>query len=74
VGGYVKPAVRILSGIVGLVSVISLIVAGISYSTSAGDPQKAAKAKSQITKTVVALFAYLFLFGFLNFLVPGGIQ
>jgi hypothetical protein len=72
-GKYIDPAITLLSGLVGIIAVISLIVGGIQYSTSAGDPQKAAKAKGRILNTVIALVAYFFLYALLEFLVPGGI-
>jgi hypothetical protein len=73
VGKYINPAIELFSLIFGLVAVISLILGGIQYSTSEGDPQKAAAAKKRIFNTVLAVVAYLFLYAFLQFLVPGGL-
>jgi hypothetical protein len=73
VATYVDPFIKVLSGLVGLVVIISLIVGGVQYSASEGDPQKAAQAKSRITKTVFAFIVFIFLFALLQFLVPGGI-
>ena len=56
----------------GLIAVISIILGGIQYSASEGDPQKASKAKNRIVNTIFAIFAYALLYGFLQFLVPGG--
>jgi hypothetical protein len=70
---YIQPVLDLLSGLVGVVVVISLILGGIQYSASEGDPQKSAKAKNRIAKTIFALFAYFFLFAFLQFLIPGGL-
>lgn len=70
---YVNPAINVMSGLVGLVAVASIIFAGIQYSASDGDPQKAAKAKSRITNTLLALVMYLFLFAFFQFIIPGGV-
>jgi uncharacterized membrane protein len=70
---YINPAIDLLSGLVGIVAVISLITAGIQYSASAGDPQKSAKAKGRITGTIIALLAYIFLYAFLEFIIPGGL-
>jgi len=69
---YVNPAIDLFSLCFGLIAVISLIAGGIQYSASQGDPQKTAQAKSRITNTILAIFAYLFLYAFLQFLVPGG--
>lgn len=73
VGKYINPAIALLSILVGVVSVTSIIVAGIQYSTSGGDPQKVSAAKKRIAMTVFGLLAYTFLFAFLQFLVPGGL-
>lgn len=70
---YLNPAIGLFSAVVGIVVVFSIISGGILYSASAGDPQKAAKAKSHIYKAVIALVAYSFLFAFLQWIIPGGL-
>ena len=70
---YVQPMINLLSGIVGIMVVISLILGGVEYSTSEGDPQKSAKAKRRIANTLFALMAYIFLYAFLQFLIPNGL-
>jgi hypothetical protein len=70
---YVNPAIDTLSVAFGLIAVISIILGGIQYSSSAGDPQKVSAAKKRITQTLFAIGAYFILFVFLQFLVPGGI-
>jgi hypothetical protein len=73
VAKYVNPAVNLFSLSFGLIAVISLILGGIQYSASEGDPQKAAAAKSRISNTILAIFAYLFFYVFFQFLIPGGL-
>jgi hypothetical protein len=73
VKSYLDKFVLLLSTLIGVTVVLSLIVAGIQYSSSGGDPQKVTAAKSRITKTITALVAYVFLFALLQFLIPGGI-
>jgi hypothetical protein len=70
---YVNPTMNLLTVAFGLIAVISLIIGSINYTTSEGDPQKASKAKQRIFNTVVAVAAYMFLYGFLQFLIPGGV-
>jgi len=70
---YLNPIINVLSGVIVLVAIASIIVAGIMYSSSGGDAQKAAKAKSRIINTLLALLAYIFLYSFLQFLIPGGL-
>ncbi|MFI5271281.1 MAG: hypothetical protein ACHQT9_04525, partial [Candidatus Saccharimonadales bacterium] len=69
---YLQPTLDLLSGMVGIIVVISLILGGIQYSASEGDPQKSAKAKDRIAKTIFALLAYIFLYAFLQFIIPNG--
>lgn len=70
---YVNPIIAVLSALVGLVVVLSLIIGGIQYAASEGDPQKAANAKTRLQKTVFAFVVYIFLYALLQFLIPGGI-
>jgi hypothetical protein len=70
---YINPFVKLLSALVGVVVAISLVVAGIQYSASGGDPSKVAAAKKRIGNAVLALIMYLFMFAFLQWLIPGGI-
>lgn len=70
---YINPIVLLLSVLAGVLAVISIIIAGIQYSASADDPAMVAKAKKRIFNTVLGLIAYIFLFAFLNYLIPGGI-
>ncbi len=70
---YIQPTLTLLSGLVGIVAVISLISAGIMHATSEGDPQKSGKARARIVNTLMALVAYFFLYAFLQFLIPNGL-
>ena len=72
VKAYINPFIKVLSGLIGLIAAISLIMGGIQYSAAAGDPQKITAAKDRISKTIIALVMYMFLFAFLQFLIPGG--
>lgn len=70
---YINPAIALLSACVALVVVIAIVYGGIEYITSAGDPQKAAAGKKHITGALIALLAFVLLFAFLQFMVPGGL-
>ena len=70
---YVNPFIDFLSIAFGLIAVISLILGGVQYSTSEGDPQKSSQAKSRISNTILAIFAYMILYAFLQFIIPGGL-
>lgn len=64
---------RAISGLVGIVIVISIIAAGIQWSTAGNNPQQVAAAKSRIFNALLALFVFIFMFAFLQWIVPGGI-
>ncbi len=70
---YINPAIVALTALVGIAAVISIIFAGIQYASSADDPGTVSKAKQRIFNTLIGLVAYIFLFAFINYLVPGGI-
>lgn len=70
---YVDPLVTFLTAVVGVAVVISIIIGGIQYTSSAGDPSKAGAAKDRIRNAIIALVVYILLFGLLNFLIPGGL-
>jgi hypothetical protein len=65
--------INFLSAIVGIIVVGSIIWAGIQYSSASADPQKVSAAKNRIKNAVLALVAYLFIYAFLNYLIPGGL-
>ncbi len=71
---YVNPTVRVLSAIAALAAVIGMIVGGLQYSASGGDPQKAAAGKGKVVKALYGLLAFLFLYSALQFFSPGGIS
>lgn len=71
---YINPTIKALSGLAAVAAVIGIIMGGIQYAASGGDPQKAAQGKGKIIKALYGLIAFLFLYSALNFLSPGGIS
>lgn len=72
VAKYINPAIVLLSALVGVVVVMAIIIGGIQYASSGGDPQKAASGRKHIMQAVIGLLAYLLLYAFLQFIIPGG--
>ena len=66
-------AINLVSGLVGIIVVISVITGGIQYSLAGGDSQKVQAAKKRILTAVSALLAFFFVYAFLQYLVPGGV-
>lgn len=65
--------VRFISVGVGIAVVISMILAGIQYSSSEGNPEATQAAKGRIRISIGALLIYLFTFSLVQYLVPGGV-
>ena len=70
---YINPFINFLSALVAVAVTISIIIGGIQYGSSGGDPSKVTAAKTRIRNSIIALVAFLFLYSFLNFLLPGGL-
>lgn len=67
------PGINFMSGIVGIVVIASIVIAGIQYITSSGNPEAAASARRRIQASVISLVVYIFGFALLQWLVPGGL-
>lgn len=63
--------IRFLTTGVGIVVVASIIVGGIQYITSAGDPQKNAAAIKRIRESLIGLLVFIFAYAILNYVIPG---
>jgi type IV secretion system pilin len=54
-GGTITTIINLLSAIVGVVAVIMIIVAGLQFITSNGNPQNVAKARSSLIYALVGV-------------------
>lgn len=73
-GGVVcilKIVLNVMTFGIGVLAVIGIVLAGIQYITSQGDPGKMAKAKNRIIQVVIGLVIYAVMYAALYFLVPG---
>ncbi|MDF2461227.1 MAG: hypothetical protein K0S68_630 [Candidatus Saccharibacteria bacterium] len=70
---YLKTILKLLGGAIGLFIILMLIIAGIGYITSFGDPTQIKNSKGRVVNALTALLLYLMMFALLQFLVPGGI-
>jgi hypothetical protein len=62
-----------LSAIVGVVIVLVIIVGGIQYAASADDPSRVSAAKKRILNAILGLVTFIFMYAFLQYIVPGGV-
>jgi ABC-type maltose transport system permease subunit len=65
--------INLVAGIVGVGAVLMVIWAGIQYTTARDNAQAVAAAKQKIINVVIGIAAFIFLYAFLNWLVPGGV-
>jgi hypothetical protein len=70
---YINPFIDFLAALVGLGTVISIVIGGIQYGSSGGDPGAVTAAKTRIRNSLIAFITFLFLFVLLQWLVPGGL-
>lgn len=66
-------AFNLVSGAVSIAVIGNIIYGGIQYSMAQGDPGAASKAKTRIRNAVLAFLMYLSLYGFIQWLIPGGV-
>lgn len=70
---WVVVFINVLSAMVGITVVIMVIIGGIQYSAAGDDPQKVQEAKKKISNALLALVAFIFMYAFLQWVVPGGL-
>jgi hypothetical protein len=73
VQNYINPIILFLGAGVGLVIVIMVVIGGIEYTTSGGDPKHVAEAKNRIANALLALIAWIIIWAFLEWIIPGGL-
>lgn len=64
--------IRFLTDGIGLVIIMSLIIAGIQYTTSQGDPSAIKHATERIHSAATALALFIFAYAILNYIIPNG--
>lgn len=70
---YLRIFINILSAMVGIVITAVIVIAGIQYSSAGNDPQKISSARNRIVNALLALVTFIFMYAFLQWIVPGGI-
>jgi hypothetical protein len=71
--GYIVLATNALTGLVGIIVTLMIAYGGIQYASARDNPQAAAAAKTRIQNAVIAFVMYLFVFTFLQWIIPGGL-
>ncbi len=70
---YIVLAINFLSAVAMIAIIGSIMFAGYQYMTARDNPQAIGAAKTRIVWALVALLIFIFGYGVLNFLVPGGV-
>jgi len=65
--------VNFLAAGVGIVVVAMIMLGGIQYSIAGDSPQKVTDAKKRIVNALIALIAFMFIYAFVQWLIPGGL-
>jgi hypothetical protein len=65
--------IKVLSAGVGIIVTGSIIVAGIQYAFAGDNSQMVSNAKHRIVKSFIALIVFMFIFAFIQWIVPGGL-
>ena len=63
--------INFILAILGIVAVIIIILGGVTYLTSTGDPAKATKARNTILYGIIGLVVALLAFAIVNFVLDG---
>lgn len=67
--GNITNILNAVIGVLGIVAVIVIVLGGIQYMTSAGDPGKVKKAKDTILYGIIGLVICVLAFAIVNFVI-----
>lgn len=67
----VGTALNVVFGIVAIIAVVMIVIGGVSYATSQGDPGKVAKGKNTIMYGIIGMVIALLAFAIVNFVFKG---
>ena len=71
--GVIGIALDVMTYGVAAAAVVGVVIAGIQYMTSSGDPGQMTKAKRRLIEIGIGLVAYGLLYAFMQWLIPGGV-
>ena len=64
-------ALNAVFGIIGIIAVVMVVIGGVMYATSQGDPGKVAKGKNTIIYGIIGMVISLLAFAIVNFVFKG---
>ena len=69
----INDIVNFLSGLVGVIVIAVIIMGGIQYSMAGESSEAVSKAKNRIVNGLMALVAFMLIYAFLQWIIPGGV-
>ncbi len=70
---YIEIGINVLTGLAGLAIVGGMMTGGYMYMTARDNPGQTAAGRGRVVWALVALLILIFFWGFLQWLVPGGV-
>lgn len=67
--GTVRVVISVILGVLGMVAVVMIVLGGVNYTTSQGDPGKVKKAKDTIMYGIIGLVVAMLAFAIVNFVL-----
>ncbi len=71
VNEMIQRIINLVIFIIGMVAVVMIILGGVNYATSQGDPGKVKKAKDTILYGIIGLVVAILAFALVNFIISG---
>ena len=71
--GVLGIVIDILTIGIGAAAIVGMIISGIQYMTSSGDPAVMTKAKRRIFEILLGLVGYALIWALMQWLIPGGV-
>jgi len=69
---WLKNFINLFAAIVGVGAVIMIIWGGLQYTSARDNPQAVQSAKMKIVNVFIGIIAFVFLYAFMQWLIPGG--
>lgn len=71
IGNVAQNIINTVIAVLGLVAVLFVVIGGVNYTTSQGDPQKTKKAKDTILYAILGVALAVFAYTIVNFVING---
>lgn len=71
IGDVAKNIINVVITVLGLVAVLFVVIGGVNYTTSQGDPQKTKKARDTILYAILGVILAVLAYTIVNFVISG---